>query len=552
MSEIFSIIDDTSVRLPKFLCNFMRDNVEITNDIITMLETLISERSVKRMNNELISEIREQNRTLSYYIKEMSDHHKQTNEMINKLGSDILNNLYVKIHELNKDNERSLELILNKTGNDNIKSVVEKIEKETENIIIRTSNMISEIIPKQDNDFNKQYMLILNEFNKEIISKLELYKTNTISLENLNIILNDKNKLLTQDIQNNIINYLSKLENNIMTTSSNTERHHNTIESEIRKFLDQYKVSSKKGEYSEQILQGVLCSMFPRGEINNVTRDGDKCDFELIRDLKPTILIENKDYENMNVQKHEVQKFIQNVINNNVCGIMISERSGISGKSDFDIEFHNNLVLIYIHKVNYDTSKIQIAIDIIDNLYPKLTELYMNDKFVISNAQINKINVEYVEFIKQRNNIISEINIMMTTMIDRIKKLEISSINNILCSNFSDTKLTNKPVFKCKICDKNYTSAKALSNHLRSCGVKDDNSDDNSNDKPNDKPYDKPDDKSTDKQTDNSNDKPDDKSNDKPDDKSNDKPDDNQKSLTDKSKIKNKQQKKKETIELVL
>ena len=45
-----------------------------------------------------------------------------------------------------------------------------------------------------------------------------------------------------------------------------------------------------------------------------------------------------------------------NIIDNNMCGIMISQRNGISGKCDFEIGFHNNLILIYLHKVNYDAS----------------------------------------------------------------------------------------------------------------------------------------------------------------------------------------------------
>lgn len=485
MSELYSIIDETTVKLPKAICSFMKDNKDVTIEIIKLIEVLISEKSTIKVNNELINEIRTQNKTLSSYIKEMSQNYKQglehlqtvqkqTSDMITKLGPEILNNVYIKIYELNKENEKNIELIMSKNTNQNTNSIVDKIEKETENIITKTKNIINEIIPNQELEFNKQYNMLINEFNKEVISKLELYKNNSITLEALNIILNEKNKLLTQDIQSNIISYLNDVDTNIRNNTVKTEKHHDTIENELKKFLDQYKVSAKKGEFSEQILQGVLCSMFPKDEIINVTREGDKkCDFQLIRENKPNILIENKDYETMNVPKHEVHKFITNIIDNNMCGIMISQRSGITNKSDFEIEFHNNLVLIYLHKVNYDSNKIQIALDIIDNLYPKLTELYINNKFVITNDQINKINDEYIEFIKQRNEIINDINVMLISTIDKIKKLEITSINNILCNNFSNTKLKNKQSFNCKICNKGFTSNRALSNHNRICNYKD-------------------------------------------------------------------------------
>ena len=491
MSELYSIIDETTVKLPKSICTFMKDNKDVTTEIIKLIEVMISEKSMIKVNNELISEIRTQNKTLSSYIKEMSQNYKQglehlqtvqkqTSDMITKLGPEILNNVYIKIHELNKENEKNIELLINNNNNQTTNNIVEKIEKETENIIIKTKNIINEIIPNQELDFNKKYQILINDFNKEIMSKLELYKNNSITLETLNIILNEKNKSLTQDIQSSIISYLNNVESNIKNNTVKTEKHQDTIECELRKFLDQYKVASKKGEFSEQILQGVLCSMFPKDEIVNVTREGEKkCDFELIRENKPTILIENKDYESINVPKVEVQKFVSNIIDNNMCGIMISQRNGITNKSDFEIEFHNNLVLIYLHKVNYDSNKIQMAIDIIDNLYPKLTELYINDKFVITNDQINKINDEYIEFIKQRNDIINDINNMLITTIDKIKKLEITSVNNILCNNFSNTKLKNKQTFNCKICNKVFTSNRALSNHNRICKNKTDNLDEN-------------------------------------------------------------------------
>ena len=67
----YSIIDENTVRLPKSICSYMRDNKEITLEILKMIEMLIQEKSTIKMNNELIIEIRNQNKTLTDYIKEM-------------------------------------------------------------------------------------------------------------------------------------------------------------------------------------------------------------------------------------------------------------------------------------------------------------------------------------------------------------------------------------------------------------------------------------------------------------------------------------------------
>jgi len=65
---------------------------------------------------------------------------------------------------------------------------------------------------------------------------------------------------------------------------------------------------------------------------------------------------------------------------------------------------------------------------------------------------------------------------MLTTTIEKIKKLEILSVNTILCNNFSDIKLknnkNNNTNYICKKCNKNFANSKSLSNHIRSCSNK--------------------------------------------------------------------------------
>ena len=137
MSDLYNVLDDTTVTLPKSICSYMKENKDITNEIIKLLEVLISEKSTIKVNNELINEIRNQNKTLSSYIKEMSqtykqelDHlqttQKQTSEMLTKLGPEILNSVYIKMYELNKENEKNIELIMDKNSNQNINNIVDK------------------------------------------------------------------------------------------------------------------------------------------------------------------------------------------------------------------------------------------------------------------------------------------------------------------------------------------------------------------------------------------------------------------------------------------
>jgi hypothetical protein len=249
----YTVLDETTVKLPKSICSYMRENKEITTEIINLIVLMIQEKSAIKINNELITEIKNQNTTLTNYIKDMSSNYKsefeymqiqqtQTRELLNKLGPEIINDMYIKMYELNKDSEKNIELIINNNSTENSNNIIVKLEKERDNIITKTKTIIDKILPQQENEYYKQYNETINKFNKEISSKIELYKNNSISLETLNIILNEKNKILTNDIQINIGKYLNNIETNIKTTNDNAERHHNNIENELKKYLDQYKV----------------------------------------------------------------------------------------------------------------------------------------------------------------------------------------------------------------------------------------------------------------------------------------------------------------------
>ena len=136
--------------------------------------------------------------------------------------------------------------------------------------------------------------------------------------------------------------------------------------------------SSYKGQAAENQLFIVLNSMFPTGEIINTTGQKSSGDFLLKRDNKPDIIFENKDYLN-NVYIGEIRKFIIDIETQNKHGIFLSQKSGIASRANYQIEFHKGNILVFLHNVEYSKEKIQIAVDIIDNLSVKLEELIQDD-----------------------------------------------------------------------------------------------------------------------------------------------------------------------------
>jgi hypothetical protein len=177
------------------------------------------------------------------------------------------------------------------------------------------------------------------------------------------------------------------------------------INEELILFLNQYKISSKKGELSENMLESILIKLYPSSEIINTTGQISSGDFILKRNNnKVKILIENKNYDS-NVPKREIDKFILDVETQNCSGIMISQHSGISFKKNFEIDINNGNILIYIHNMNYESDKIVIACDIIDNLSNKIKELNGTDEHVkissnilqLINEQLSKKSIDFLE-----------------------------------------------------------------------------------------------------------------------------------------------------------
>ena len=340
------------------------------------------------------------------------------------------------------------------------------------NYIMSSEDKIKSTINEIKENNNK------NNIQQENINN-ELVKLTT---DKLQIIFIEKYNNLTTTLQNNIMGYIMSSEDKIKLTindikeinnKTNTQQEH--LNEELVKFLSQYKISSKKGQFGENLLESILIKIFPSDEIINTTCENNSGDFILLRKDKVKILLETKNYDSQNVSKKEIEKFINNVRLQNCSGIMMSQRTGITSKQNFEIDIDNGNVLLYIHNCEYDSDKILLGCDIIDTISEKLKEFHKSDSSVtLSEESLIKINQEYQNFIYKRNEVMTELSESIKGIIGKIKKLELSNnLNTLLCSKFASTKISNNNSFKCNVCNaKEFTSMKALSNHKRFCVVK--------------------------------------------------------------------------------
>ena len=487
-------------------------------------------------------------------------------ESLNKLNTEITNSIISKFYDIRTIYNEELKCLLDKNGNENLIKIIDKIEKENTILVDKTNLIVTNIIPKSQQQYYNQHELtikqfkddmiknidiikndikdnkdeitldklnilisdkynsllttiqhnvlnyinvseerlqkniheikddkLLRDFKEDMIKKIDIIRTevkdnnNDISLDKINLLLNDKYNNVVSTVQNNVLNYINNSEerikiniNEIKDLSNVNQTFQEKINEELILFLNQYKISSKKGELSENMLESILIKLYPSSEIINTTGQISSGDFILKRNNnKVKILIENKNYDS-NVPKREIDKFILDVETQNCSGIMISQHSGISFKKNFEIDINNGNILIYIHNMNYESDKIVIACDIIDNLSNKIKELNGTDEHVkISSNILQLINEQYQRFIEKKDLIISQLNNNTKQIIESLKDLELSELNNILSNKFASSKISN---YKCDICN-NYlgNSLLSLSRHKTSCRKKQLNNQTNEN-----------------------------------------------------------------------
>jgi hypothetical protein len=253
------------------------------------------------------------------------------------------------------------------------------------------------------------------------------------------------------------------------------ETQQETLNTEMRGFLGRYtNNSSVKGRVSETELCSVLQNIFPSDEIVNCSSNTANCDYcvNRLNQIKPSILFENKDYSR-SVSTEEVDKFQRDVKKQQIHGILLSQNTGITYKDNFQIEIINGLIHVYIHNVNYSSEKIKIAVDIIDNLSPKIhmlseqfNETTMN--IIIEKEDIDELCTEYLDFNEQKNNIIENIKTSNKQIIDRIESLQLNIIKKLLNKH----NLLNDNDLKCNLCNSFTGKNKAsLAQHVRKCRV---------------------------------------------------------------------------------
>jgi hypothetical protein len=415
---------------------------------------------------------------------------KQKNQLIidnmNKINSDLVNSIFIKMIEIKKEYIDDTKMIVSSNTNEKISSI---LEKNNSTLIDKTNLLLNEILSKSNDKLYDELDENISHFQTAIkedtsnIFKFMNEKNSDNIKEDIHkhlSLFEQRFHLMIHEIQKPIFAYINTSEERINhniknineTTTLNTKTQEK-MNQEITEFLNKYRNSSYKGQFGENQLYMVLNQMFPTGEVLNTTSTKASGDFLLKRENKPTIMFENKDYD-ANVYIDEIRKFIRDVENQNTHGIFLSQSSGIASRNNYQIEFNNGKILVYVHNAEYSKEKIQIAVDIIDHLHIKIQEITADtsDKDTINKDVLDDINRDFQNFAVQKDNLINLLKETNKKSLYIIEELKLPSLDKYLSSkyasinNIKPRQTVNKYI--CEICNEfSCDTVKSMSAHKR-------------------------------------------------------------------------------------
>jgi hypothetical protein len=410
-------------------------------------------------------------------MKQIQNQVSSVGEMFAKTQQDMNNNFSLKFMEFKKDYIEDLKIILAHNTSDKLAPI---IRDYNDTILDKTRIMIGEIIPKGQELLSRDIENTVKSLYSSIHQETNEFMKSTINKDTLDQFVNSldekfsKSILSSQTIFNSLIassenrldTRLSEIKD--ISTANNSTQH--VLQSNITDLLKKMENSSSKGKISENILYNILLSLYPTAQIDWVGTTKETGDIMLIRKDKPTILFENKNYDK-NVVQEEVKKFLRDVEQQNCSAIMLAQHYGITNKENFEIEIHNNNVLVYLHKVEYDADKIKAAVNIIDHfkstMEPKNNVI--GASLAIDKEVLDDINKEYQLFITSRLSHIKTIKDFQQKLVAQAEEFKLPNLEQYLSKLYASSSSKNDV---CEYCNYVAKNSRALVAHYRGCAQK--------------------------------------------------------------------------------
>lgn len=387
-------------------------------------------------DSSIVSYFTSSNKNIVHFVKT----YIEVDKILDSNSSDT-NILYNKLDEIKNALTNQTNHIVNiSSTNTLLQNKIESIKDTTNNELRCMFIELQKELGK--NNTAHELKMIFENF-KERIELLNSQRLNDVDRKNLEVFTNIQMTFERSLDSHSINNKIVSIENALSSINENFSNN-----------------SSKKGQVAETVLLNVLTEAFPDTEVVDTSHQANSGDIQLIRDNKPIILIDSKNFGSKTVPKRDLDKFYNDIQQNNCSGILCNAFGGIANKQHFEIDIVDKNILVFVHSHQFDSNTFRLATNIIYNMHQELKDK-RSDSIVLDQRLYQNIKIEYnyyiqtfrhhLDIIKANVNSLSQLSF---TLLDNFFKRKASS--NVELKQFS-----------CHICSAQLSTEKILKTHLK-------------------------------------------------------------------------------------
>lgn len=407
-------------------------------------------------------------------IHELKQTVSSLKDSMSSLNKDILSNIVTEFVGIKREYIDDVRTIIQTNTHDKIGPL---LEKNNSLLIDKTALIVNDVVPRNQNQYCSQINDSLSSFYKSITDDTHALMK-SVDNQSMKEFINNfelKSSLLLQNVQQPIYSFISasedRINNNINGLKDGAQTINHKIMDELGDLLNKAR-TSQQVQINDKQLTNILTKMYNSAEIQTLPALSNSNTLLLKRIRKPNILIENKNIEH-NVCTDDINAFMQMIEEQHCNGIFISQQSGISTKKNYQIEMHNNNIIVFVHCAEYSPTKIEIAVDIIDNLSTKMRQFkaHNEDDCTVPKDVLDTINNEYQLFLSQKNAVVDVFKESQKKVLSQIDEIRFPSLDRFLSTKYSAP--IQKPGLKCEMCKSfSANNLKALAAHKRGCARK--------------------------------------------------------------------------------
>jgi len=461
MSELF-IVDSMSYRLnitnPKII-EFYQSNPHVDFETVNLLllEILQKSGSIKSLENIIYQD--------DHRTKELESFLSNMREGIRRLIQSISSKYIIaKSEYIREFKSASLE-------NDPRELIVKTNQKFFE----QACSLLSIVFQLRISNIAEKTKVMLHQFNKILTANTDqIFSKTDISIKVDEYIQNFESnsthmiQAIVQLLSESLTYHEVKVQDYLKTREDPAFTVYYKLIYELNDIVHQLPNADDNSENTVSF-EHLLSQTFPTASISTDTESNE---YNLIRDDKPSVYIELHENRDHNIGISDVKSFLKNAIDKNTNGILVSQYTGITSKPNFHIEIHNNIVVIYIHKLANCSETLQKATDMIDAISGKLTEFcsLSENKYSIPKDVLDNVNREYQQFIIQKETIITGFKEQQKSLLAKLDDIRLSTLDKYLSTRYSSCK---KQGYNCDMCNNfNVGTLKGLAAHKRGCARK--------------------------------------------------------------------------------